>query len=98
MAKFEKGHQKVGGRLKGTPNAKRLLKVEEVLIEKGYCPVAVILELIPHLEPEDQVKSWFNLLSYCQAKPKEETGETDTSITPLPEEAVAALVTIARRK
>lgn len=70
-AQFTKGHQKMGGRKKGTPNKKKVLKVADVLAEKGINPVEKILEQLPYLDPKDQVKAWLELQSYTEAKPRE---------------------------
>jgi hypothetical protein len=86
------------GRKKGTPNKTKLLRVADFLAEKSLNPVDEIMALMPDMRPEAQAKVWLELLSYCQAKPKEEVVGEDEGGVPvhLPEAAVAALVKIAR--
>lgn len=82
---FEKGQPRHpnAGRKKGTPNKKKLVKAADVLAEKDINPVQKILEII---EEKDQAKAlspyvkaqlWLDLLSYCQAKPKETEPDGD---------------------
>lgn len=70
---FVKGQKKPlnSGRKPGTPNIKRLPGVEQFLSEKDINPISEILKLIPLVPPNDQLKAWFNILSYVQHKPKE---------------------------
>lgn len=71
--KFHKGMKKPegSGRKKGTPNKKKLIKAVDFLSEKDINPVQKILDLIPLLDAKEAVDAWFDLLSYCQGKPKE---------------------------
>lgn len=70
---FEKGQSKVpgSGRKKGSKNKKRVPRVVEHLAENDIYPVVQILELIPTLDSAEQIETWLELLSYCEAKPKE---------------------------
>lgn len=70
--RFKKGDPKPAnsGRKKGTPNKKKLKKVSEALAEQGLDLVAQILAEIPLLEDKDRMRAYFELLSYCEAKPK----------------------------
>lgn len=72
MSQFIKGQPRHpgAGRQKGSKNKKKIAKVADLLAEKDINPVERILAIIPTLEPQDQVKSWLDLLSYCEAKPK----------------------------
>jgi hypothetical protein len=68
-----KGTKPVGsGRKKGTPNKKKLLRVDELLAEKNINPVEKALELMPELAPHQQIKVWMELASYCFPKPRED--------------------------
>lgn len=58
------------GRKPGTPNIKRIPGVEQFLSENEINPISAILKLIPSVTPTDQLKAWFNILSYIQHKPK----------------------------
>lgn len=42
-----------------------------MLAEKDINPTEKILQIIPYLEPSDQLKAWGLLLSYCEVKPTE---------------------------
>lgn len=99
---FYKGMQKPpgSGRKKGVPNKTRLIRVADLLAEKAINPVEEIMALMPDMRPEAQAKVWLELLSYCQAKPKEEAVDDEFGGVPvtLPEAAVAALVEIAKRE
>lgn len=88
----------MGGRKKGTPNKRRVLKVEDSLLKADIeDPVARILDLLPDLRPYEQVRVWLDLISYIQPKPRDEAEEGQAMPT-LDESAVAALVDLARKK
>jgi hypothetical protein len=42
-----------------------------LLAEKNINPIEEILKLLPTLEPRDQVKTWLDIQSYVQAKPRD---------------------------
>ena len=42
---FESGHPKIGGRQKGTPNKKTLIKADDLLLELGVNPIQKLIEL-----------------------------------------------------
>lgn len=42
---FEKGHEKLGGRQKGTPNKKTLIKADDLLLELGVNPIQKLIEI-----------------------------------------------------
>ena len=42
---FAKGHQKLGGRKKGTPNKKTALKVDMILSELGINPIQELINI-----------------------------------------------------
>lgn len=66
------------GRKKGSKNKKTLLRVADVFADKNIEPVTEILRLIDQLdEPRDKLKAWLELLSYCQAKPRDEMPPDD---------------------
>lgn len=73
--RFQKGQPRSpnAGRKKGSKNKKKLLKVSDVLAEADLQPVQEIIDLLSNgdLKDRDRLDAWFNLLSYCQAKPKE---------------------------
>lgn len=59
------------GRPAGAPNKSKLLRVEDLLAEKNQNPIEEILKLLPTLDPRDQVKTWLDIQSYVQPKPKD---------------------------
>lgn len=65
------------GRRKGTPNKKTVLRVSDVLAEKGINPTEKILELLPKLKESEQIHVWFELLSYLEPKPAPEKKDED---------------------
>ena len=42
---YEKGHTKMGGRQKGTPNKKTLIKADDLLLELDINPIQKLIEL-----------------------------------------------------
>ena len=63
------------GRKKGSKNKIRIKKVAEVLAENGLNPVLEIVDILNNeahdMKPAERAKLWLDLLSYCQAKPRE---------------------------
>ena len=79
---FQKGQPRHenAGRKKGSKNKKKIARVAEFLAEKNINPAQEILNLIngvdemgkPLLNAHGKLMAWFDLLSYCQGKPKAE--------------------------
>lgn len=67
------------GRVKGTPNKKKWIKISELLAEKDIHPGEEILAILNNedVRPADQIKAWLELLSYCEVKPKENESARD---------------------
>jgi len=42
---FKEGHTKIGGRQKGTPNKKTLIRADELLLQLGINPIQKLIEL-----------------------------------------------------
>ena len=42
---FEKGHTKMGGRKKGTPNKKTLIRADDLLLQLDINPIQKLIEL-----------------------------------------------------
>ncbi len=42
---FEKGHTKIGGRKKGTPNNKTLIRADDLLLQLDINPIQRLIEL-----------------------------------------------------
>lgn len=66
---FKVGRQKTGGRQIGTPN-KRTSHLVDVLNEMDVDPVRAIMELLPALEPKEQVDVYRDLMTYLYPKRK----------------------------
>lgn len=88
--KFQKGNPKPAnsGRKKGSLNKKKIPKVADFLAQKDINPAEQILSIIEadkKLPPADRmsrgmlISVWMDLLSYCQAKPKETDEDTSSS-------------------
>lgn len=73
---FQKGEPRHpnAGRKKGSQNIKKIAKVADLLAERDINPVQEILNILDDPEAKlfdsDRIRAWFDLLSYCQAKPK----------------------------
>lgn len=78
---FVKGMKKhpLSGKVKGSTHSITFPKARDEILKSGKNPIAEILNLIPILEPKDQIKSWFEILSWLEAKPKEILETTDES-------------------
>lgn len=78
---FQKGQPRPpnAGRKKGSKNKKKVARVADYLAERDINPAKEILALIHGKDEEDKdlltpfakMQAWFDLLAYCQAKPKE---------------------------
>lgn len=77
--KFFKGMKRHegAGRKKGSLNVVKVLKVKDVLIKRGINPTDELIDMIPTLKPEDQLKAWTLLIEYTQNKPKEDAEKDD---------------------
>lgn len=60
---FKKGHAKIAGRKKGSPN-KRTLALQELWDMFDYDPARALQELLPSLEPEAQANVHLKLMPY----------------------------------
>lgn len=99
--KFYKGQQKPPGSGRKKGQKKRMPRVAERLAELGINPVNEVLAIIPKLEPEDQLKAWLELHSYCQgrARAKEEPempDEEDEGNDPIDKLSEAQLLRLVR--
>lgn len=83
-ALFTKGHKKIGGRKKGSPNRKTLLSAASVLSDAGCHPVAEILRLLPRLKtPAKKIEIYQWLTEWACVKPKEgEENDGAIDVTP----------------
>jgi hypothetical protein len=67
---FETGHQKIGGRVKGTKNKKSLLSVNDLLLETGINPIKKLIEIAQSNESsvEQQIRCWQEVAKYSYPK------------------------------
>jgi hypothetical protein len=57
---------------------KKLLKrVDEMCHADGKHPYTELMRLLPELKEREQAEIWLQLLSYCQARPKQLTLDDD---------------------
>ena len=66
-----KGQGKIPGcgRPKGSKSRFNIKSVSNTLGEKGINPTEEILKIIPQLDYPEQLRAWFFLLTYTQARP-----------------------------
>jgi hypothetical protein len=67
---FKIGHQKIGGRVKGTKNKKYLLSVNDLLLETGINPIKKLIEIAESNESsvEQQIRCWQEVAKYSYPK------------------------------
>ena len=78
---FQKGQPKHpnSGRKPGVKNKKIIPSAYETLANRDTSPVERVLDLLPSLEPIDQIPVWLKLLEWIEPKAKAITGVQDTS-------------------
>jgi hypothetical protein len=54
---------------------KLLTRIDEKCHELGLHPFDEIMKLLPDLDSREKIEVWLQLLSYCQAKPKQSDQE-----------------------
>ena len=69
---------------KGQKQRRTLLRIEDFLLDKKIHPVQKILDLLPQLEPADQVKTWLQLIKYVE--PELKPVEVILNVTPTDEQ------------
>ena len=69
---FENGHEKLGGRQKGTTNKKTLIKANDLLIELGINPIQRLIEIAESdlTSIEQQIRCWQEIAKYTYPKLK----------------------------
>ncbi len=67
---FKIGHQKIGGRVKGTKNKKLLLSVNDLLLESGINPIKKLIEIAESNDAsvEQQIRCWQEVAKYSYPK------------------------------
>ncbi len=86
------------GNPSGRPK-KLLARVDEMCAAEGKHPYSELMNILPELKPREQAEVWLALLSYCQAKPKEEAkqDEPDDFRKKLSEMALPALLELVKK-
>lgn len=71
---FKKGMKKhpLSGKKIGSTHPVTYVKARDLIIKRCANPVEEILNLIPLIEPKDQIKAWFEILTWLEPKPKNE--------------------------
>ncbi len=66
---FEEGHERYGGRAKGTPNKKTILRAAAVLAEKGLSPTEELVKIAQDQETpvETRISLWKFLQTFVEA-------------------------------
>ena len=69
---FELGHTKMGGRQKGNPNKKTLMKAEELLVQLGVNPIQKLIEIAEseNASLDQQINCYKEIAKYTYHKPK----------------------------
>jgi hypothetical protein len=80
MGYFKKGMPRPpnAGRKKGSKNKKKILRVEEVLLESNFHPIQHILNLLPELTPSEQTATCLKLIKYLQPELKAQEVDPNT--------------------
>ena len=80
---FERGHSKIGGREKGTPNKKTLVKADDLLIELNVNPIQKLIELAESAEAtiDQRINCYKEISKYTYPKFKSQ----ELRVTPVEE-------------
>ena len=67
---FESGHTKIGGRQKGTPNKKTLIKADDLLLKLDINPIQKLIELAESDEAtiEHKINCYKEIAKYTYPK------------------------------
>ena len=80
---FERGHSKIGGREKGTPNKKTLVEADDLLIELNVNPIQKLIELAESAEAtiDHKINCYKEISKYTYPKFKSQ----ELRVTPVEE-------------
>ena len=69
---FENGHEKLGGRQKGTPNKKTLIKADDLLLELDVNPIQRLIEIAESAESaiDQKINCYKEIAKYTYPKLK----------------------------
>ncbi len=81
---FESGHEKTGGRQKGTPNKKTLIKANDLLVELGVNPIQKLAEIAESAESttDQKINCYKEMAKYTYPKIKAEDTQIDQEAIP----------------
>ena len=66
MSKFEQGHEKLGGRQKGTKNKRT--EIQDILDQHNFDPVSNIMQKLSELSSKEAIQVSLDLLPYIHPK------------------------------
>jgi len=91
---FEKGHKKIGGRRKGTPNKVTLIRADDLLLELGVNPIQKFIEIAESEEStlDQKINCYKEIAKYTYPKFKSQ----ELRITPLESLAPTVIELVAR--
>ena len=92
---FENGHEKLGGRQKGTTNKKTLIKADDLLIELGVNPIQRLIEIAESdLTSIDQkINCYKTIAQYTYPKFKSQ----ELRVTPMKEKVPVRIELVGRK-
>jgi hypothetical protein len=69
---FETGHQKIGGRQKGTPNKNTIIKADELLLQLDINPIQKLIEIAESCEAtiDHKISCYKEIAKYTYPKHK----------------------------
>ncbi len=76
---FEKGHNKLGGRKKGSKNKRTLVAADAILADLNINPIEKLVEIAESAESsiEQKIRCWQEVAKYSCPKPKPQAGVTE---------------------
>lgn len=79
---FEAGHKKLGGRRRGTPNKKTLVKADELLLELGINPIQRLVEIAESdsTSIDQKINCYKEIAKYTYPKLKSEESHIEQDV------------------
>ena len=90
---FEKGHSKIGGRKKGTPNKVTLIKADDLLLELDVNPIQKLIEIAESDEAslDQKINCYKEIAKYTYPRFKSQ----ELRVTPLENPAPTVIELVA---
>jgi len=81
---FEKGHSKIGGREKGAPNKKTLIKADDLLLDLNINPIQKLIEIAESDEAtvDHKINCYKEIAKYTYPKHKPQDIRVDEKKQP----------------